>query len=55
MKGRIPNWIKERAKEEIARCRVFMAHHYACYNTDWSGPDPDDLRLIRAIEIIGRE
>lgn len=53
MRGRIPNWIKEAAKSEIEKYGALMAHHYACYNTNWGNPSIDDLRLISAIEKLG--
>lgn len=53
MRGRIPNWIKEAAKSQIEKYGVLMARHYACYNTNWSNPNIDDLRLISAIEKLG--
>lgn len=48
MRGRIPKEIWEHAKEEVEKYGQ-MAYHYACYNTNWSNPDPYDLRLISAI------
>ena len=49
MKGRIPNAIKNQAEREVAEYGS-LAHHYACYNTDWSNPKSYDLRLISAIK-----
>lgn len=52
MRGRIPNWIKERAKEEVAKYGPERAYQYAAYNTSWLSPSPDDLRLLSAISKI---
>lgn len=56
MRGRIPNRIKEKAKEDVAKYGSELAYQYACYNTSWSNPDPDDIRLVSAIfKIIEEE
>lgn len=54
MKGRIPNWIKEYAKEQVDEYGG-MAIHFAIYNTDWSNLDVEDLRLISAIDKLLKE
>ena len=52
MRGRIPNYIKKQAEEEVKKYGWGMAYHYACYGTMWSNPSSYNLRLISAIRKI---
>ena len=54
-RGRIPNWAKKRAAEEIDKYGLDLAFHYFIYDCDTSNLKDWEIQLWRAFDKYQRE
>ena len=53
-RGRIPNWAKKRAEEEVSKYGFGLAFHYFIYNCDTTNLQDWEKQLWRAFDRIQR-